>query len=30
MATAIEPLDQAVERIAAAGYGQPTSFRRLA
>ena len=30
MATAIEPLDQAIERIAAAGYGQPTSFRRLA
>lgn len=30
MATAIEPLGQAIERIAAAGYGQPTSFRRLA
>jgi hypothetical protein len=29
MATAIEPLDQAITRIEAAGYGPPTSFRRL-
>jgi cell wall-associated NlpC family hydrolase len=29
MATAIEPLDQAIARIEAAGYGPPTSFRRL-
>jgi cell wall-associated NlpC family hydrolase len=29
MATAIEPLDEAVARIEAAGYGPPTSFRRL-
>ena len=29
MATAIEPLNEAVKRIAAAGSGQPTAFRRL-
>jgi hypothetical protein len=29
MATAIEPLDPAIARIEAAGYGPPTSFRRL-
>ena len=29
MATAIEPLDEAIVRIEAAGYGPPTSFRRL-
>ena len=29
MATAIEPLDEAIARIEAAGYGAPTSFRRL-
>ncbi|MDB5417118.1 MAG: cell wall-associated hydrolase [Phenylobacterium sp.] len=29
MATAIEPLDQAIARIEAAGYGPPTSFRKL-
>ena len=29
MATAIEPLDVAITRIEAAGYGPPTSFRRL-
>lgn len=29
MATAIEPLDGAIARIEAAGYGPPTSFRRL-
>jgi cell wall-associated NlpC family hydrolase len=28
MATAIEPLDEAIARIEAAGYGPPTSFRR--
>jgi len=29
MATAIEPLDEAIARIEAAGVGPPTSFRRL-
>ncbi|HEV2533039.1 C40 family peptidase [Phenylobacterium sp.] len=29
MATALEPLDEAIARIEAAGYGPPTSFRRL-
>ena len=29
MAVAIEPLDEAVERIKAAGSGEPTAFRRL-
>jgi cell wall-associated NlpC family hydrolase len=29
MATAIEPLDEAIARIEAGGYGPPTSFRRL-
>lgn len=29
MATVVEPLDEAIERISAAGYGQPTSFRRV-
>ena len=30
MAVAIEPLEAAIDRIAAAGVGQPTAFRRLA
>ena len=30
MMVAIEPVDEAIARIAAAGAGQPTSFRRLA
>lgn len=30
MATAIEPLDEAIARIEAAEYGPPTSFRRVA
>ena len=29
MATVIEPLDEAIERIAAAGVGEPTAWRRL-
>jgi hypothetical protein len=29
MAVAIEPLDAAISRIAAAGVGQPTGYRRV-
>jgi cell wall-associated NlpC family hydrolase len=29
MMTAVEPLDEAIARISAAGYGEPTGFRRL-
>jgi cell wall-associated NlpC family hydrolase len=29
MAVAVEPLDEAVERIKAAGSGEPTAFRRI-
>lgn len=29
MATVIEPLDAAIERISGGGYGEPTAFRRL-
>jgi hypothetical protein len=29
MCVALEPLDEAIARIVAAGSGEPTSFRRL-
>jgi cell wall-associated NlpC family hydrolase len=29
MMTAVEPLDEAIARISAAGHGEPTSFRRI-